>query len=338
MTVLRNLPNLQKLDNQAVTEEELSRALLEGEEVTAPSREGTGNGRPELSYALSAVHTTAETQGDPLTYGEEEASSVQGQLGLKPPARDQRAAVSSRKHRRPDCHPAAAAGLGHRGAGSCAPDCGRPAAGPAQAGAAGGHGVTQRGPHTASSSVGPLLKSHRLPERWEVGLVAQPQPLLGPRLCPSTELCPQEPQPHGRLSSRLGGTRDGRRGVGRWLDRPAPSPSCAGGRLDSALLPNKLSKVGPGSRFPDDGPWRSARVRAVGRRPPQSLTRSGVGSGPREPSRIVASLQTGSASVSSAEGVDPACGLGGPGVATAKQLGGDGRLGKSRPRQAAVSR
>ncbi|XP_054569570.1 cilia- and flagella-associated protein 410 isoform X1 [Eptesicus fuscus] len=104
MTVLRNLPNLQKLDNQTVTEEELSRALMEGEEVTAPSREGTGNGRPELSYALSAMNAAAETQGDALSYGEEEAS-IQGQLGLKPPARDrfpsfpQREAVSSRKNR-----------------------------------------------------------------------------------------------------------------------------------------------------------------------------------------------------------------------------------------------
>lgn len=104
MTVLRNLPRLQRLDNQAVTEEELSQALLEGEEVTAPSREGTGNSQTELSYTLSTM-TTAETHGDPLSFGEEEASNVQGQLGLKPPARDhspsfsQREAVSSRKNR-----------------------------------------------------------------------------------------------------------------------------------------------------------------------------------------------------------------------------------------------
>lgn len=104
MTVLRNLPNLQKLDNQAVTEEELSRALMEGEEVTAPSREDTGNGRPELSYALSAMNAAAESQGDALSYSEEEAS-IQGPLCLKPPARDrfssfpQREAVSSHKNR-----------------------------------------------------------------------------------------------------------------------------------------------------------------------------------------------------------------------------------------------
>lgn len=88
-----------------MTEEELSQALLEGEEVTAPSREGTGNGQTELSYTLSTMNTTAETHGDPLSFGEEEASNVQGQLGLKTPARDrspsfsQREAVSSRKNR-----------------------------------------------------------------------------------------------------------------------------------------------------------------------------------------------------------------------------------------------
>lgn len=60
---------------KAVTEEELSRALMEGEEVTAPSREGMGNGRPELSYALNA---TAETQGDLLSYSEEEARCASG--------------------------------------------------------------------------------------------------------------------------------------------------------------------------------------------------------------------------------------------------------------------
>ncbi|XP_021534814.1 cilia- and flagella-associated protein 410 isoform X1 [Neomonachus schauinslandi] len=105
MTVLRNLPHLQKLDNQAVTEEELSRALMEGEEVTAPSGQGTGNGGgPALSYALSATDTTAETRQDTLGCGQEE-TSIQSQLSLKPPSRDrfpsfsQRDATSSRKNR-----------------------------------------------------------------------------------------------------------------------------------------------------------------------------------------------------------------------------------------------
>ncbi|XP_007172721.2 cilia- and flagella-associated protein 410 isoform X2 [Balaenoptera acutorostrata] len=104
MTVLRNLPHLQQLDNQAVTEEEVSRALVEGEEVTAPSREDLGSGPPELSYTPSAVDATAEMPRDPLSLGEEE-TSIQGQLGLKRPSRDQfpsfpqRAAQSSRKNR-----------------------------------------------------------------------------------------------------------------------------------------------------------------------------------------------------------------------------------------------
>ncbi|KAM9087991.1 cilia- and flagella-associated protein 410 isoform 2-T2 [Megaptera novaeangliae] len=104
MTVLRNLPHLQKLDNQAVTEEEVSRALVEGEEVTAPSREDLGSGPPELSYTPSAVDAAAEMPRDPLSLGEEE-TSIQGQLGLKRPSRDQfpsfpqRAATSSRKNR-----------------------------------------------------------------------------------------------------------------------------------------------------------------------------------------------------------------------------------------------
>lgn len=61
---------------------------------------------------------------------------------------------------RPDCHPPAASGLGHGGAGSRAPDRGQQAAGSAQTGAAGGHGVTQRGPRTA----GPSAESQHLPE------------------------------------------------------------------------------------------------------------------------------------------------------------------------------
>uniref|UniRef100_A0A8D1UTF2 Cilia- and flagella-associated protein 410 n=1 Tax=Sus scrofa TaxID=9823 RepID=A0A8D1UTF2_PIG len=98
MTVLRNLPHLQKLDNQTVTEEEVSRALTEGEEVTAPSREDTRNGLPELPYALSTVDTAAtETPQDPLSLRESEASSIQGQLSPKPPPRDRFPSFSQRE-------------------------------------------------------------------------------------------------------------------------------------------------------------------------------------------------------------------------------------------------
>ncbi|XP_023373860.1 protein C21orf2 isoform X2 [Otolemur garnettii] len=93
MTVLRNLPTLQKLDNQAVTEEELSRALMEGDEITAPDRD---SGCPEPSYMLSLVSSSAETSQDLLSCGEEEADSVQAQLGLNAPSRDQFSSFSQK--------------------------------------------------------------------------------------------------------------------------------------------------------------------------------------------------------------------------------------------------
>uniref|UniRef100_A0A8C0PG95 Cilia- and flagella-associated protein 410 n=1 Tax=Canis lupus familiaris TaxID=9615 RepID=A0A8C0PG95_CANLF len=220
MTVLRNLPHLQKLDNQTVTEEELSRALMEGEEVTAPGGEGTGSGQPEMSYALSTVDAAADTQQDTLSYGEETRCLVAGATGLplglqqpgdgagevgrrawgtpdpalqspggRPGGRgrgqpSRRAAgtgqlacshpqslsflqrpgparpevpfpgplpfllaqgsreQSQEQEQRADRHPAAAAGAGRRGAGGRAPDCGQPAPGLAEAGAARGRGVT----------------------------------------------------------------------------------------------------------------------------------------------------------------------------------------------------
>lgn len=70
------------LHSEAVTEEELSRALMEGEEVTAPGGEGTGSGRPEMSYALSAADAAADTQQDTLSYGEETRCLVAGAAGL----------------------------------------------------------------------------------------------------------------------------------------------------------------------------------------------------------------------------------------------------------------
>uniref|UniRef100_A0A2K5JXR5 Cilia- and flagella-associated protein 410 n=1 Tax=Colobus angolensis palliatus TaxID=336983 RepID=A0A2K5JXR5_COLAP len=96
MTVLRTLPRLQKLDNQAVTEEELSRALSEGEEITAaPEREGTGHGGPKPCFTLSSLSSAAETGQDALD-SEEEAISAQGELGLKPPSQDQFPSFSPR--------------------------------------------------------------------------------------------------------------------------------------------------------------------------------------------------------------------------------------------------
>lgn len=59
------------LPPKAVTEEELSRALMEGEEITAPDSEGTRNGGPELPSTLSTTNAAADTQGDLLSSGEE---------------------------------------------------------------------------------------------------------------------------------------------------------------------------------------------------------------------------------------------------------------------------
>nr|XP_004669391.2 cilia- and flagella-associated protein 410 isoform X1 [Jaculus jaculus] len=105
MTVLRNLPRLQKLDNQAVTEEELTRALMEGDEITAaPSKGGAGNGRSPPSYTLCSVGSSTATSQGLLSYTEEEAE-IQGQLSLKTPAVDgspsfsQRDALRSHKDR-----------------------------------------------------------------------------------------------------------------------------------------------------------------------------------------------------------------------------------------------
>ncbi|XP_011892826.1 PREDICTED: protein C21orf2 isoform X2 [Cercocebus atys] len=94
MTVLRTLPRLQKLDNQAVTEEELSRALSEGEITAAPEREGTGHGGPKPCFTLSSLSSAAETGQDPLD--SEEEAIAQGELGLKPPSRDQFPSFSPR--------------------------------------------------------------------------------------------------------------------------------------------------------------------------------------------------------------------------------------------------
>ncbi|XP_051009302.1 cilia- and flagella-associated protein 410 [Acomys russatus] len=99
MTVLRNLPHLQKLDNQAVTEEELTRALMEGDEITAaPDKEGTGNGCPKASCTLSSVTSATETSQGLLSYTEE--TEVPGQTaGDQCPSFSQRDALRSHKDR-----------------------------------------------------------------------------------------------------------------------------------------------------------------------------------------------------------------------------------------------
>ncbi|NXA52371.1 CU002 protein, partial [Nothocercus julius] len=94
MTVLRNLPHLQKLDNQAVTEEELSQALVDGEEITAPpARKNVENSCPESS----ASESTTETESGLLNFSLEETNKIREQLGMKPVARDKFSSFSPRE-------------------------------------------------------------------------------------------------------------------------------------------------------------------------------------------------------------------------------------------------
>nr|XP_056706401.1 cilia- and flagella-associated protein 410 [Euleptes europaea]XP_056722785.1 cilia- and flagella-associated protein 410-like [Euleptes europaea] len=89
MTVLRNLPSLQKLDNQLVTEEELSRALLEGEEITAPAAKfDLDNGCQNVTSESSATDFTAESENELMSFSLEETNKIRQQLGMKPVPRD----------------------------------------------------------------------------------------------------------------------------------------------------------------------------------------------------------------------------------------------------------
>ncbi|NP_001383099.1 cilia and flagella associated protein 410 isoform 2 [Gallus gallus] len=88
MTVLRNLPSLQKLDNQAVTEEELSQALVDGEEITAPPARRSMENGCSASTESSAAESTMETESELLSFGLEETNKIREQLGMKPVPRD----------------------------------------------------------------------------------------------------------------------------------------------------------------------------------------------------------------------------------------------------------
>uniref|UniRef100_A0A8C9RC63 Cilia- and flagella-associated protein 410 n=1 Tax=Scleropages formosus TaxID=113540 RepID=A0A8C9RC63_SCLFO len=79
LTVLRNLPGLRKLDNQVVTEEELTQALEKGEEISSP---------PAPIPNSTSVPSEAETESDPLNYSMEETNKIREQLGMKPIPRD----------------------------------------------------------------------------------------------------------------------------------------------------------------------------------------------------------------------------------------------------------
>ncbi|NWV80345.1 CU002 protein, partial [Dasyornis broadbenti] len=97
MTVLRNLPSLQKLDNQAVTEEELSQALVDGVEITAPpARRNVENGWSE-STASSAAGSTMEPESELLSCSLEETNKTQEELYMKPVPRGKYSSFSSQE-------------------------------------------------------------------------------------------------------------------------------------------------------------------------------------------------------------------------------------------------
>ncbi|NWX28213.1 CU002 protein, partial [Notiomystis cincta] len=97
MTVLRNLPSLQKLDNQAVTEEELSQALVDGVEITAPpARSNVENGWSE-STASSAGGRTTEPESELLSCSLEETDKTQEEFDMKHVPRDKYSSFSLQK-------------------------------------------------------------------------------------------------------------------------------------------------------------------------------------------------------------------------------------------------
>ncbi|KAM4698582.1 cilia- and flagella-associated protein 410 isoform 1-T1 [Rhinophrynus dorsalis] len=97
MTVLRNLPNLHKLDNQAVTEEEITQALTEGEELIAPAAKivSTDNDQPEPTTFQNCSDVNTESENDLLNFSMEETNKIREQLGMKPLPRDKFSSFSS---------------------------------------------------------------------------------------------------------------------------------------------------------------------------------------------------------------------------------------------------
>ncbi|KAJ7324994.1 hypothetical protein JRQ81_018014 [Phrynocephalus forsythii] len=128
MTVLRNLPSLQKLDNQTVTEEELSHALLEGEEIVAPPDKSDMDSSCQNSTTESSVtESTVENGNELMKFSLEETNKIREQLGMKPVVPrdkfflhtqgDGREPKEAEQH--PQCHPATPRRAGLRGTRSC---------------------------------------------------------------------------------------------------------------------------------------------------------------------------------------------------------------------------
>ncbi|XP_051529335.1 cilia and flagella associated protein 410 [Myxocyprinus asiaticus] len=86
LTVIRNLPGLHKLDNQVVTEEEITLALKEGEELVTPP----GSAPSSSTNGL----TEADLEND-LNYSMEETNKIRAQLGMKLLPRDKFPSLTS---------------------------------------------------------------------------------------------------------------------------------------------------------------------------------------------------------------------------------------------------
>ncbi|XP_061550759.1 cilia and flagella associated protein 410 isoform X1 [Phycodurus eques] len=81
LTVLRCLPRLQKLDNRVVTEDEITLAHLEGEEMGTPPNAG----RHQLS---TNGLTDAEKENNSLGHKTEDTNNISEELRSKPMSRD----------------------------------------------------------------------------------------------------------------------------------------------------------------------------------------------------------------------------------------------------------
>ncbi|XP_055519937.1 cilia and flagella associated protein 410 isoform X1 [Leucoraja erinacea] len=89
MTVLRNLPQLQKLDNQAVTEEELTLALEDGDEMAALPGKDSMESTINLSRMESGMsEPSIEMESDLLSFRMEETNKIREELGMKLLGRD----------------------------------------------------------------------------------------------------------------------------------------------------------------------------------------------------------------------------------------------------------
>ncbi|XP_059777682.1 collagen alpha-1(I) chain isoform X2 [Balaenoptera ricei] len=119
---------------------------------------------------------------------------------------------SQEQEQHPDRRPPAAAGTRQRGSGGRPPARGQPAPGPAEAGAAGGHGVTVSGD--------PELKPGVFPNTWESGAgtaTASARPQAEPR---RTGLRPQEASPTQESRAFAVDGHHARAGGAGWADLP----------------------------------------------------------------------------------------------------------------------